>query len=112
MTALDGVNGTVCNAQQYQQSLQSHDSRSPWISCLTRGESIGVIVSIYKQLICPTLNSFNLQLAAEASSISCICVIVIFILIGVRPTSIHVYVLLARCCTAERTLVQEDVPKR
>ena len=46
MTALDGVNGTVCNAQQYQQSLQSYDSRSRSISCLTRGESIGLAVSI------------------------------------------------------------------
>ena len=46
MTALDGVNGTVCNAQQYQQSLQSHNSRSPSISCLTQGESIGLVVSI------------------------------------------------------------------
>jgi len=50
MTALDGVNGTVCNAQQYNQSLQSHDSRSPWISCLTHGDIIGLVVSI--QLIC------------------------------------------------------------
>jgi hypothetical protein len=50
MAALDGVNGTVCNAQQYQQSLQSYDSSSPSISCLTRGESIGLAVSIY--IIC------------------------------------------------------------
>jgi len=47
MTALDGVNGTVCNAQQYQQSLQSYDSLSPWISCLTHGDIIGLVVSIY-----------------------------------------------------------------
>jgi hypothetical protein len=47
MTALGGVNGTVCNAQQYQQSLQSYDSRNPWISCLTRGVTIGLVVSIY-----------------------------------------------------------------
>ncbi len=46
MTALDGVNGTVCNAQQYQQSLQSYDSRSPSISCLTHGDGIGLAVSI------------------------------------------------------------------
>ena len=38
----------------------------------------------------PTLNSFNLQLAAEASILSCICVIVIFVWIGVRPAFIHV----------------------
>jgi hypothetical protein len=41
----------------------------------------------------PTLNSFNLQFAAEASFLSCICVIIIFIWIGVRPTSIHVFIL-------------------
>jgi hypothetical protein len=46
MTALDGVNGTVCNATQYQQSLQSYDSRTPSISCLKHGESIGLVVSI------------------------------------------------------------------
>jgi len=50
MTALDGVNGAVCNAQQYQQSLQSYDSRSPWITCLTHGDGIGLVVSIW--LIC------------------------------------------------------------
>jgi hypothetical protein len=41
----------------------------------------------------PTLNSFNLQLTAEASTLSFICVIIIFIWIGVRPTSIHVFIL-------------------
>jgi hypothetical protein len=41
----------------------------------------------------PTLNSFNLQFAAEASTLSCICVIIIFIWIGVRPTSIHMFIL-------------------
>jgi hypothetical protein len=62
MTALDGVNGTVCNAQRYQQSLQSYDSRSPSISCLTHGDTNGLTVSIY--LMSLTLNSFNLQFAA------------------------------------------------
>jgi len=64
MTALNGVNGTVCNAQQYQQSLQSYDSRSPSISCLTHGDSIGLV------------------LTAEASVLSCIWVTVIFFWIG------------------------------
>jgi len=64
MTALDGVNGTVCNAQQYQQSLLSSDSSSPSISCLTHGESIG------------------LALMAEASLISAISIVVILIFIG------------------------------
>ncbi|KAI0276618.1 hypothetical protein BGY98DRAFT_934918 [Russula aff. rugulosa BPL654] len=74
MTALDGVNGTVCNAQQYQQSLQSYDSSSPSISCLTRGESIGLVFT------------------AEASLLSYICVIVILIWIGgVVQRNIHWY---------------------
>jgi hypothetical protein len=47
MTTLDGVNGIVCNAQEYQQSLQPHNSHSPWVWCLTRGESFGLFVSIY-----------------------------------------------------------------
>jgi hypothetical protein len=46
MTPLDGVNGTVCNAQQDQQSLQFYDSRSPSISCLTHWDIIGLVVSI------------------------------------------------------------------
>jgi hypothetical protein len=41
----------------------------------------------------PTLNSFNLQLTAEASVLSCICVIAIFVWIGVCPTSIRVSLL-------------------
>ncbi|KAI0276635.1 hypothetical protein BGY98DRAFT_1097990 [Russula aff. rugulosa BPL654] len=64
MTALDGVNGTVCNAQQYQQSLQSSDSRSPWISCLTHGQSIG------------------LAFDAEASVLSFICATIVLIWTG------------------------------
>ena len=47
MTALDGVNGTVCDARQYQESLQSYGSRTPSISCLTHGDSVGLIVSTY-----------------------------------------------------------------
>src|SRR6266403_1994453 len=59
MTALDGVKGTVCNAQQYQQSLQSYDSPSPSISCLTHGEVIGLVVSISVSVSGSTLNSSN-----------------------------------------------------
>ena len=92
MTALGGVNGTVCNAQQYQQSQQSYDSSSPSISCLTHGESIGLAVSIYAQLS-PILDSFNIQFVAETSVLSCICVTIIFFWIGVRPASIHVIIL-------------------
>ncbi|KAF8274486.1 hypothetical protein EI94DRAFT_1696019 [Lactarius quietus] len=55
-----GVNGTVCNAQQYTQSKLTN----PTITCLTHGQSIG------------------LALTAEASFISLTAVIVVFILIG------------------------------
>jgi hypothetical protein len=40
--ALDGVNGTVCNALQYQRFLSSQD---PPIACLSRGQTIGMTVS-------------------------------------------------------------------
>ena len=43
----------------------------------------------------PALNSFNLQLVAEISFLGCISVITIFIWIGVRPTSIHAFILFA-----------------
>ena len=52
MSGLGGVNGTVCNAQQYQQSLLT--DTYPTISCLTRGQSIGLAVSI---LICREVDS-------------------------------------------------------
>ncbi|KAF8274450.1 hypothetical protein EI94DRAFT_1782365 [Lactarius quietus] len=55
----DGVNGTVCNAQQYNQSMFTTT-----ITCLTPGQSIG------------------LALTAEASFISLTAVIVVLILIG------------------------------
>jgi hypothetical protein len=45
MTALDGVKGTVCNEQQYNQSLELNVA--PSISCLTHGESIGLAVGIW-----------------------------------------------------------------
>ena len=45
MTTL-GVNGTVCDAQQYLQSLLSSDSRTPSISCLTHGETNGLVVGV------------------------------------------------------------------
>jgi len=66
MTALGGVNGTVCNATQYNQSqaLRHNNYSGPSISYLTRGESIG------------------LALTVEASFISSISIIVIFIWIG------------------------------
>ncbi|KAI9463567.1 hypothetical protein BJY52DRAFT_921209 [Lactarius psammicola] len=62
MSAFDGVHGTVCNAQQYQQSLLTNPHRT--ISCLTQGQSIG------------------LALTAGASLLSLAAVVVIFVLIG------------------------------
>jgi len=64
MTALDGVNGTVCNAEQYQQSLFSYNGPNSSISCLTHGQSIG------------------LALTAEASLLSFVCVLAVFIRIA------------------------------
>ena len=89
MTALGGVYGTVCNTQQYEQSQQFRQNTSyggPSISCLTRGESIGLVVSILSHLSL-VLNSYNLQLTAEASIISSISIIVVFSWIGVRSIS-------------------------
>jgi hypothetical protein len=96
MTALGGVYGTVCNAQQYTQSqeFRPKNYNGPSISCLTHGESIGLAVSI-EYLIPPVFvsNSSNLQLAAEASFISSISIVVIFIWIGVRSISFRVSLL-------------------
>ncbi|KAH9953516.1 hypothetical protein BC827DRAFT_1159194 [Russula dissimulans] len=60
---LDSVDETVCDAQQYQQSLSSLTSLDPSITCLTRGQSIGLV------------------LTAEASFVSLVSVVIIFILI-------------------------------
>ena len=54
--ALDGVNGTVCNALQYQQFLSSQDDLNPSISCLSRGQTIGMTVS-NSSLVCPYLET-------------------------------------------------------
>jgi hypothetical protein len=90
MTAFDGVHGTVCNAEQYQQFLLSQNSSTPSISCLTHGESIGLVVSIYLTVFVSALISSDLQLIAEASFISSISIAVIFIWIGVCSISFHV----------------------
>jgi hypothetical protein len=52
MSAIGGVNGTVCTADQYSQSLVSEPARSPWISCLTHGQSIGLAVSTRPICLC------------------------------------------------------------
>jgi hypothetical protein len=42
---INDVNGTVCNALQYQQFLSSQASLNLSISCLSRGQTIGMTVS-------------------------------------------------------------------
>jgi len=51
MSLLDSVNGTVCDAQQYQQSLSSLTSLNPSITCLTHGQSIGLAVGTFVHLL-------------------------------------------------------------
>jgi hypothetical protein len=63
--ALDGVNGTVCNALQYQKFLSSKASNNPTISCLSRGQTIGMTVRnlalsmLFFKLIPRTVDSWS-----------------------------------------------------
>jgi hypothetical protein len=41
----DGVNGTTCDALQYKQFRSPQDILNPTISCLSRGQTIGMTVS-------------------------------------------------------------------
>jgi hypothetical protein len=83
MSAVDGVHGTVCNAQQYEQSLPSLSNLNPSISCLTHGQTIGLAVS--DRLVRVSLNSLltRVQIAAEASFISILSVLILYMLVGV-----------------------------
>ncbi|KAH9061349.1 hypothetical protein EDB87DRAFT_1560305 [Lactarius vividus] len=46
MSTLDGVNGTVCNAEQYQRSIYNITTNPrPTITCLTHGQSIGLALT-------------------------------------------------------------------
>jgi hypothetical protein len=56
MSTLEGVNGTLCNAQQYQQSLPGPNNPNPSISCLSPGKCIGLAVSILLIYLEPKLN--------------------------------------------------------
>ncbi len=86
MSALEGVNGTVCNAQQYQQFRSNRT-----ITCLTHGQSTGLAVSILVFFVSfNELDSSHIQLAAEASFFSLTAVIVILVLIGVRSICLSV----------------------
>ena len=90
MSALDGVNGTFCDANQ--QSL-STDAGS---MILTNGQSIGLAVSVLSSTIRPTLS--HVQLTAEASLLSFGAVVVIFVLILVRSISFKMPSSLANSC--------------
>ena len=79
------VNGTVCNAQEFEQSLSSRDNPNPTISCLTHGQSIGLAVGT-QTLSFYCLNLSRIQLTAEASFLSLFSVIAISIYIRVSPT--------------------------
>ncbi len=88
MSALEGegVNGTVCNAQQYQQFWSNGT-----ITCLTHGQSIGLAVSILVSFASVNeLDSSHIQLTAEASFFSLTAVIVVLVLIGVRSICLSV----------------------
>jgi len=50
MSTLEGVNGTTCDAQQYQQSLLPLTSPNRTVSCLTHGQTIGLAVGT--QFLC------------------------------------------------------------
>jgi len=79
-----GVNGL---------SVMSSSTSSPYSLMTVAAHSICVgVYGLAVPYLSPTLNSFNLQFAAEASSLGCICVTIIFIWIGVRPTCIHVFI--------------------
>ncbi|KAI9434894.1 hypothetical protein H4582DRAFT_2080561 [Lactarius indigo] len=74
MSALDGVNGTVCDAHQNKQPFADANS-----SLLTSGQSIGLTVSVLSSAIRLTLS--RKQLTIEASLLSFGALIVVFILI-------------------------------
>lgn len=64
MSALDRVNGTVCDAQQNQQSCLITANTS----VLTSGQSIGLAVSVLSSTTRLALS--HVQLTAEASFLS------------------------------------------
>jgi len=81
----------VASFQFIHNSSDDGNCRSRLLGFDARGEyRLGCEYLVY---LSPTLNSFNLQLAAEASILSCICVIIVFVWIGVRPAFIHVSII-------------------
>ena len=109
MSALDGVNGTACNAEQYQRSLPSQENPVPSISCLTHGQTIGLTVRIRPRLLFS--RSPCIQLTVQISFLSLISVIAIYTWIAVSPTLRHYLAsFLMRCCVVEFSMVQEKRP--
>jgi hypothetical protein len=85
MSALYGVNGTVCNAGQYQQSQASQSNPIPLISCLTHGQTTGLTVRTQPRLSLSRTHP-EIQLSVQTSFLSLISVIAIYTWIGVSPT--------------------------
>ena len=82
MLALDGVNGTLRDANKFNQRSLSTDFGSLILTC---GQRIGLAVSVLLSTFRPTLS--HVQLIAEASFLSFGAVLVIFVLIVVRSIS-------------------------
>ena len=82
MLAIDGVNGTLHDANQFNQRSLSTEPSS---LVLTGGQRIGLTVSFLSSAFRPTLS--HVQLVAEASLLSFGAVLVIFVLIVVRSIS-------------------------
>ena len=46
MSLLDDVNGTACDARQWQESLTTPNNPEPLVTCLSHGQTAGLTVSI------------------------------------------------------------------
>ena len=112
MSALDSVwvNGTVCNAQQFNQSISSRDNPNPTISCLTHGQSIGLAVGNHPLY-------FLLKLISRTADSRSVVPKFIFCdrhkylyscESDFRALPLRFCPVLTRCCIGERTMVQEE----
>ena len=113
MSALDDsvcVNGTVCNAQPFNQFLSSRDNPNPTILCLTHGQSIGLAVgnrplSFLLKLISRTADSRSVLpkfIFCDRYKYLYSCES------DFRALPLRFCPVLTRCCIAERTMVQEE----
>jgi hypothetical protein len=114
MSVTDGVNGTVCNAQQYQQFLSHLDDPDPVLTCLTHGETIGFTVSIHPCLSFSCIyRASPVQLSIAVAFLSILSMFSVYIWIGVGSTLPRTRLCdLTRRCIAEHTMVQEKRPER